>query len=78
MLGSTTMPTLLVWGNQDVVVPFANLERMRALMPSAKACVIEDSGHSDIFGHADHAQRVRDEIVSFVEAQPSSNSTPRP
>ncbi|EGD76012.1 hypothetical protein PTSG_00720 [Salpingoeca rosetta] len=74
VIGSTTMPILVVWGNRDIVVPFHNLERMRALMPSAKTCVINDSGHSDIFAHADHAAQVREAIVEFITSAPTSPS----
>ncbi len=40
-----TMPTLLVWGTADRLVPFAVGERMRRELPSAKLVAIPNCGH---------------------------------
>eukprot|EP00043_Microstomoeca_roanoka_P016905 m.175002 g.175002 ORF g.175002 m.175002 type:complete len:307 (+) comp16544_c0_seq6:212-1132(+) len=68
VLGSTTLPVLLVWGNKDVIVPFSNLSRMQELMPHAQVCVIENSGHGDIVAHPDHVAQVFNSIQTFLDS----------
>ena len=40
------VPTLVVWGRHDTIVPLAVGERLRGAMPGARLEVFEDSGHS--------------------------------
>jgi pimeloyl-ACP methyl ester carboxylesterase len=40
------VPTLIVWGRHDTIVPLAVGERLRDAIPGARLEVIEDSGHS--------------------------------
>ncbi|MFN8524767.1 MAG: alpha/beta hydrolase [Chloroflexota bacterium] len=40
-----TMPTLLVWGVRDGVVPLAYAEAFRSRIPGAKTALIENAGH---------------------------------
>lgn len=45
VLSSLTVPTLILWGRRDGVVPVAQGERMAAVMPSAELIIYEDLGH---------------------------------
>jgi pimeloyl-ACP methyl ester carboxylesterase len=40
-----TMPTLLLWGEQDGVVPPVYAERFAAGLPDARAKILDDAGH---------------------------------
>src|SRR5262249_46781731 len=40
------VPTVILWGAQDVLVPRAGLERMASSLPSAELVVWPDVGHS--------------------------------
>jgi pimeloyl-ACP methyl ester carboxylesterase len=40
------VPTLIVWGRHDAIVPLEVGERLRGAIPGARLEVIEDSGHS--------------------------------
>jgi pimeloyl-ACP methyl ester carboxylesterase len=39
------MPTLLVWGRRDAIVPVAHAHRAQAAMPGSRLEVFEDAGH---------------------------------
>jgi pimeloyl-ACP methyl ester carboxylesterase len=44
-LPELTMPVAFLWGTRDRVVPFSSLRDLRALVPGARAEVIEGCGH---------------------------------
>ncbi len=48
------MPTLLVWGDRDGVIPVAHAYRAHAAMPGSRLEVFENAGH---FPHQNHPQR---------------------
>lgn len=41
-----TIPTLVLWGRQDTVVPLEDGERLSKDIPTAELAIIEDSGHN--------------------------------
>ena len=47
------LPTLLIWGEYDEVLPAAQLEAARALYPHAKTHLFEDTGHAPQLEQAD-------------------------
>jgi pimeloyl-ACP methyl ester carboxylesterase len=42
---ASNLPTLLVWGRQDRVVPVAAAEEYKRVMKSARLTVFENCGH---------------------------------
>lgn len=44
-VGGIALPTLLVWGRQDVVVPYGDLAEVRRRLPHAHVAEIEGAGH---------------------------------
>jgi pimeloyl-ACP methyl ester carboxylesterase len=44
-VGALTMPTLLVWGEQDAAIPVAVGHRLAAAVPHAQLHVLADCGH---------------------------------
>jgi pimeloyl-ACP methyl ester carboxylesterase len=55
-----TMPTLLVWGAQDPVVPAASAQGLLAMLPRARLEIIPRSWHRP------HSERPRD-VVGLIE-----------
>jgi pimeloyl-ACP methyl ester carboxylesterase len=51
------MPTLLVWGDRDAVVPIAHAYRAHAAMPGSRLEIFADAGHFPF--HTDPARFVR-------------------
>ena len=45
LLKTIKMPTLIIWGNEDRVVPVANGRRLERDLPNAQMSVIERCGH---------------------------------
>lgn len=45
MVGKSNLPVLLVWGRNDMTVPLAHSDLLRAAMPQAEFHIIEDCGH---------------------------------
>lgn len=45
LLGDMRVPTLLVWGKHDKVVPFACAKQFEAAIPNATIHVVENAGH---------------------------------
>ncbi len=45
LLSSISVPTLLVWGNNDMIVPVVDGYAMKNLIPKARLVVINDRGH---------------------------------
>ena len=44
-LPSIKVPTLLIWGHDDTVIPLEDGKKMEQLIPYAKLTVVEDEGH---------------------------------
>jgi pimeloyl-ACP methyl ester carboxylesterase len=44
-VGELEMPVLIVWGRNDMTVPFEHSSDLRAMMPDAEFHVVEDCGH---------------------------------
>jgi uncharacterized protein len=57
------VPTLIVHGEQDELIPIAMGRRLSELIPRAKLVSLSDAGHNDLF--AAHAVRILDEIAWF-------------
>jgi len=41
---------LLVWGKEDLVLPFATTEKVMAVTPQAKLLAVEQDGHASHYG----------------------------
>ncbi len=44
-VGQSDLPVLLIWGEEDQVVPFAMSEKLRRVLPNAEFQALEDTGH---------------------------------
>jgi pimeloyl-ACP methyl ester carboxylesterase len=58
------MPTLLVWGANDAIVPPAYAEDFRALLPDARVELIEAAGHLPML---EQPERLAEVVEGFLE-----------
>lgn len=57
-LGTLPMPTLLVWGKNDVITPPEVAEEFRDRMPNARLHFINECGHAPMIEHPDTFNRL--------------------
>ncbi|MBE7410761.1 MAG: alpha/beta fold hydrolase [Leptospiraceae bacterium] len=63
-LGKLKIPTLLVWGKNDKVVPYSSSEVAMEVMPKADFFSIADAGHTP---HYDTPEKVIPRIIEFLK-----------
>lgn len=63
---SISVPTLVVHGRADNVVPFSHAENVCRAIPQAKLLALPDGGHVSLFTHLD---LVRNEAGPFLDAR---------
>jgi haloalkane dehalogenase len=63
-LAELGVPTLVLWGEEDVFAPVAGAHRFHREIPNAELVVIEGAGH---FVYADEPQRCAREISGFLD-----------
>jgi non-heme chloroperoxidase len=64
-LSRVAVPSLIMWGDQDLYTPRENQHRLVSLIPGARLVVYEGAGHG--FHWEDQAQFVKD-LMAFVTA----------
>lgn len=62
-LGRLAKPMLLVWGENDKIVPYAQSDALRAWLPTAEFFPVPGSGH---LPHCERPQFVNPKILSFL------------
>lgn len=62
------LPTLLVWGERDTIIPSAHAESARELLPTSRLEVFPGAGH---FPHRHDPDRFVDVIADFLAADPA-------
>jgi triacylglycerol lipase len=62
-LDQITIPTLVVWGAEDQLVPLADGQDYAAKIPHAKLVVVPESGHSPAAEHPDVFIKAVDEFL---------------
>jgi pimeloyl-ACP methyl ester carboxylesterase len=62
-----TMPVLIIWGKQDILIPLLIGERMHAAMPQSLLYVYDGTGH---LAPTERATQVSQLVVSFLKADP--------
>ncbi len=58
-----TVPTLIIWGDQDQLFPEAYGQNLKAKLPHAEYVVIKDCGH---LPHVEKREELHQEILQFV------------
>jgi pimeloyl-ACP methyl ester carboxylesterase len=59
------LPTLIVWGSDDRIIPVSHAFRAQAAMPHSRLVVFDGVGH---FPHAEVPDRFADVLVDFVDS----------
>lgn len=64
------MPTLIVWGDRDKIIPIEHAHQAHAVMPNSRLAVMEGVGH---FPHAEDPERFVEILVDFLrDTDPST------
>lgn len=63
-VGKKKIPTLLVWGKKDQVIPFANAQLVKQAMPHLKFLPLERAGHIPT---SDESARTHRAILDFLK-----------
>lgn len=71
------VPTLVLGGVDDLVLPVAHSEALAAALPSATYTVLPDAGHAVVLEHPDAVNAALRTLVDRVEAQLDLTSSPR-
>jgi pimeloyl-ACP methyl ester carboxylesterase len=59
-----SVPTQIIWGREDGLLPSAYARLWSEHLPEAKVAIIDACGHSP---HIEHAHRVADEVLTFLD-----------
>jgi pimeloyl-ACP methyl ester carboxylesterase len=62
---SAMVPTLILWGGRDPLIPCAHAESAHQAMPGSELEVFEKSGH---FPHIDQPVRFARVLIDFIES----------
>lgn len=62
-LGQTEIPTLVIWGKQDVSFPYSNAQRMQAMVPQAQVIGIDGAAH---WVNVERSEEVNRRIAEFL------------
>ena len=68
------IPFMLVWGEQDRIIPVEHGLRAHELVPSSRLEVFERSGH---FPHLDEPQRFLDVLLDFIDSTEPADVDPK-
>jgi len=74
-LGGASMPTLVIWGQQDRLIPVAYAAPLQAELPHAELVVLEGCGHVVI---ADCPEAFDRALLAFLAAPPNGALPTRP
>jgi pimeloyl-ACP methyl ester carboxylesterase len=61
---SSVLPTLIVWGERDRIIPVAHAHDAHEAMPASRLVIFEESGH---FPHSEEPQRFIEVLTEFVD-----------
>src|SRR5207253_6755784 len=70
---SAGMPTLLLWGERDPIIPVGHGRRAKERMPGSRLVTFADSGH---FPQLDDPHRFAATVLEFLEETEPSRLTP--
>jgi pimeloyl-ACP methyl ester carboxylesterase len=62
---SSRLPTLIVWGERDGIIPVAHAHEALRAMPASRLVIFEESGH---FPHVEEPGRFIEALIGFVES----------
>lgn len=69
-LSKISVPTLIIWGAEDALIPVAAGRKMNSLIKDSKLAIIEKCGHVP---QEELPERVLDELTKFIEGSSQAN-----
>ncbi len=60
------IPTLLVWGDQDLLIPASTMELIKRCVPHARTALVRGGGHSVYFEKAPEFNSI---LLEFLQTQ---------
>jgi pimeloyl-ACP methyl ester carboxylesterase len=69
---AAALPTLIVWGERDSIIPISHGRAAHEAMPGSRFVVFEGAGHMP---HADDPLRFADELIEFYESTEGARLT---
>lgn len=70
-VGSLKMPVLLLWGEQDNVIPLSHARAFKAAIPDSKLITYADAGHLPMEETPDQVARDIDAWIESVDTRPA-------
>ncbi|MGB2572142.1 alpha/beta fold hydrolase [Micromonospora citrea] len=70
------IPTLIVWGDRDLILPAAHLDAARARLPKARTHLFTDCGHLPQVERAEEFHRMLVDFLATAEARPVGGGRP--
>jgi pimeloyl-ACP methyl ester carboxylesterase len=64
------LPTLIVWGARDAVIPVAHAQAAHAAIAGRRLEVFPDAGH---YPHCDAPGRFADTLMDFIASRPAAD-----
>lgn len=64
ILTDLPVPTLLIWGEEDVIIPVTHARQAAQRFPDLELCVIPDTGH---WPHMEQPQEFNSRVVAFLD-----------
>jgi len=61
--GTITVPTLIIWGERDELLPLQDGEMLAAAIPGSRLVVYEDTGHVVLW---EQPERIAADLTDFV------------
>lgn len=74
-LTTLVIPTLIIWGDRDRLIPVGNAALLAASLPGAEVRIIPGEGHNVFF---DQADLVNEAILTFIHSYESGPAGPYP
>jgi pimeloyl-ACP methyl ester carboxylesterase len=70
---SARMPTLIVWGDRDNIIPVSHAHAAHAAMPESRLEIMQGAGH---FPHSEEPARFAEILIDFLNTTEPSSFTP--
>ncbi|MGB8861146.1 MAG: alpha/beta fold hydrolase [Ilumatobacteraceae bacterium] len=65
------LPTLIVWGENDDIIPVDHAYTAHEAIPNSRLCIMEDVGH---FPHAEAPEQFAEVLTEFLDSTPRGGS----
>jgi pimeloyl-ACP methyl ester carboxylesterase len=70
-LGDVKCPTLIVWGDEDKLVPVGDADEYARMIPNSRKVIFRDTGHMSML---ERPQTFNDLMMDFAEERPASEA----